>query len=317
MVKIFLEYPVDFWALCAIPLGLLLGFLLERFARKPAPSRAIGPLVDLAERGLRASVARRRGGPKGELLAGSVLALVVVGLVGGLAWLSVELLAQVGGPANLIGRSLLIACGISIGRIGREVLRASEALDLTTARRAAVEFVGLEATRLDTREIRRACVRSVGERANRLVIAPLFWLAIAGPAGLWGYQAVDTLGRRFAVGGPRSRYLGFTSERLDDLANFAPERLTWLLISLSAALLGEDGVLAFRFGLRGRRPQPSRPGALAAAALDGALGVQSNGRLEAESPEPRTVRRALRIMQVAGLHAAALALAYRIVFIGH
>jgi adenosylcobinamide-phosphate synthase len=316
MVTIFREYPVNFWAIGALPLGMLLSLALEWLPWKPDPSRGIGWLIDRAEGGLRVVVAKRRGGPGAELVAGSVLAVVVIGFVGGLAWFAVEVFNQLGGPATLIGRALLIAGGLSLGRIGREVLRASEATDLATARRAAFAFGGIDSPRLDAPGIRLACVRSVGERANCLVIAPLFWLAIGGPAGLWCYQGVDALGRQFDDGGPRSRYFGFTSIRFDDLANFVPERLTWLLISLSAALLGEDGVGALRVGFGRGRQFPDRPGAWGMAALFGALGVRPGGRSDEPAIEPTKVRLAVRIMQVAGLHAAALAVVYRIVVLG-
>lgn len=42
------------------------------------------------------------------------------------------------------------------------------------------------------------------------------------------------------------------SARLDDVANFIPARLSWLLISLAALLCGEAGGRALRIGWRDR-----------------------------------------------------------------
>ena len=280
MATVLLEYGVNFWAVGALPLGVGLDLMLGGLPGKPEPSTAIAPLVGRAERGLRVLVARHGGRPKAELAAGMVLAVVVVGLIGGLAWLAVEILNQSGGPATLIGRSLLIFFGLSSGRLGADAIRASEADDPTAARRAAADFLGLDAARLDRSGVRRACVLGIGERANRRIVAPLFWLAIGGPAGLWAYQAIDTLRALVVEAGPRSRFFGFASARLDDLANFVPARLTWLLLALSAALLGQDAREAFRFGLGQGRLHPERPGAWGMATMAAALGVQPGGAVE-------------------------------------
>jgi adenosylcobinamide-phosphate synthase len=313
MVTVLREFGVDLWSVGAVPLGVGLDLALGFSSKKPSPGLAIGWLVDRAERGLRVAIVRRGGTSKAELLAGLMLSLLVVGLVGGLVWLAVEVLDDLGGPASLVGRAILITWGLSLGRLGSEVVRASEAPDKVTAQRAAFRFVGLESTRLDQTGIRRACVRSVGERANRQVVAPLFWLAIAGPAGLWSYLAIDTLFVKVVGVGPRSLFFGFAAGRLHDLANFVPARVTWLLLALSAALLGENAGTAFRYGLSQGRRNPDRPGVWGSATLDGALGLQPGGISAHQPIEPPTVRQAVLITQVAGFHAVALAIAYRIV----
>jgi adenosylcobinamide-phosphate synthase len=316
MVTVLREYAVNFWTVGAVPLGVGLELALGFSSRKPSPAPAIERLIEIAERGLRAAVARQGRNPKAELLAGSVLAVLIVGLVGGLAWLAVDVLGHLGGASTLIGQTFLIAWGLSFGRLGGEVIRASEAPDKAAARRAVSRFVGLEATRLDEAGIRRACLRNLGERTNSLVVAPLFWLALLGPAGLWSYLAIDTLGAQVVKVGPRNRFFGFTAARLDDLANFVPARLTWLLLALSAALLGEDAGAAFRCGMAVGRHHPARSEVWGRASLDGALGRQPGGPLFDEPVDAPTVRRAVLIMQVAGFHAVALAIAYRIVVVG-
>jgi adenosylcobinamide-phosphate synthase len=315
-VTVLPEYGVDLWSAAALPVGVALDLLLGITSRKPGPSAAIGRLVGLAEKGLRGSVARQGGGSKPELFAGCVLAVLVVGLVGGMAWFASEVFNQVGGPACLVGRSLLIALGLGFGRFGAEAVRASKAVDPTSARREAASLVGLEGARLDPSSLRVACVRALGEQANRRAIAPFFWLAILGPAGLWSYQAIDTLKGKVVDAGPRSRFFGFASARLDDVANWLPARLTWLLLVLSAALLGHDAGSAWRTGLAEGRNHPERSGAWGRGTLSAALGLQPGGRAATGPVEGSTVRTSLWIVRVAGLHAAALALAYRIIVMG-
>jgi adenosylcobinamide-phosphate synthase len=85
-------------------------------------------------------------------------------------------------------------------------------------------LVGRDSSRLDEAEIYRACVETVGGSINDAIVGPLFWLAVAGPAGLWAYKAVDVLDTRIGHrSGHRSRF-GRSSALLDDLANIIPAR---------------------------------------------------------------------------------------------
>lgn len=330
MVLVDRYYTQDFWALGALPLGVALDLIVGDPRGWPHPVRAIGRLIGIAERGLRGAVARAGGGARPERLAGVVLTIVVVGLVASVAWLLSDICGQLGGPATLIGRGLMIYWGLAIRSLAQETLRASEAQSLFVARRELSMIVGRDTANLDTAGINRACVETIGENTNNAVVAPLFWLAVLGPAGLWGYKAVNTLDRMVGYKNPRHLHFGWASARLDDLANLIPSRLTWLLIAISAALLKEDGLAAFKIGWRDGRKHPSPNAAWGEAAIAGALGVQlggpsSSGGVPSFKPllgEPitpidqGTVRRAVRIMIVAALHAAFLALTARVIFFG-
>jgi len=292
-------------------------------------SRAIGWLIATAERGLRVAVARAGGSPRVEGFAGAVLAMVVVGLTAGLASLATDLCDQLGGPVTLVGRALLIYWGLAIRSLGDETLRASEAPDLATARRALAKIVGRDTATLDQPEIHRACVETIGENTNDAIVAPLFWLALGGPAGLWAYKAINTLDSMVGYRNPRYLRFGRLSARLDDLANLIPARLTWLLIALAAGSLGERGGAALRLGWRDGRKHPSPNAAWGEASLAGALGVQLGGRstyrgVPGQKPflgdrlEPitrQTVRRAVRVMLVTAILAAGLTWACRILLV--
>jgi adenosylcobinamide-phosphate synthase len=324
------EVGPNYWCLGALPLGVALDLAIGDPRGWPHPVRAVGRMISRAERGLRVAVARQGGGPDVEFFAGVVLVTVVVGLTGSLAWLLTDLCDQLGGPSSLLGRALLIYWGLAIRSLGDEALRASEAAELSTSRRELAMIVGRDTGSLDEAEIRRACVETIGENANDAVVAPLFWLAVAGPAGLWAYKAINTLDSM--VGYRNAKYLQFgrAAARLDDLANLIPARLTWLLIALSAALLGEEGGSAFRIGWRDGRKHPSPNAAWGEAAMAGALGIQLGGPatyagIAGQKPllgdpilpiDRSTVRRAVRIMRVAALHAAALSWAARIAIVG-
>jgi len=315
------EGGLDFWTLGALPLGVGLDLALGDPRGWPHPVRAVGALIRVAERGLRIVLARVGGGTSGESLAGVVLATVVVGVTAGLAWALTDMCDHLGGPAVLVGRGLLIYWGLAIRSLGEETLRASEAPDLATSRRELAMIVGRDTGRLDEAEIGRACVETIGENACDAVVAPLFWLAMAGPAGLWAYKAINTLDSMVGHRDARYLHLGRASARLDDLANLVPARLTWLLIAIASAAIGEDGAAAFRVGWRDGRKHESPNAAWGEAAMAGALGVRLGGRATYDGtpsdkpilgdPGPpidrSTVRRAVLVMQVAALLAAGLA----------
>ncbi len=326
MATLIQEVHANSWALGAIPLGVALDLAIGHPGRWPHPVRAIGRLIGPVERGLRIALAGVGLGPRGERLAGVVLAVLVVGFVASVAWLAGELCGELGGPATLIGRALLVYWGLSIRDLGVGAIRAAEAPDLASGRRELARLDGRDASLADRIEFDRRCVEAVGGGANDAVVAPLFWLAVAGPAGLWAYKAVDILDRRAGRRSNRRSPMGGTSAVLDDLANLIPSRITWLLIALSAALLGEDGASALRIGWRDGRKHRRPHAAWGEAAIAGALGVQLGGRstlggVAAVRPllgdpvgmiDRSTVRRAVRLMQVAAIHAAALAWTVRV-----
>jgi adenosylcobinamide-phosphate synthase len=320
------EVGADFWAIGAFPLGVALDLILGDPRGWPHPVRAIGWLTRWAEQALRIALARLGGGSRAEVFAGAVLATVVIGFTVSLVWLSMDLAGRLGGPATLVVRALLIYWGLAIRSLGDESLRVAEAPDLEAARRELAMIVGRDTGRLDEAEVHRACVETIGENANDAAVAPLFWFALGGPVGLWAYKAINTLDSMVGYRNARYRYFGRVSARLDDLANLVPARLTWLLITLSAGLLGNRGIAAFRIGWRDARKHPSPNAAWGEAAMAGALGVRLGGRstyggVPSDKPllgDPiapitrETVPRAVLVMQIAALMAAGLAWVARI-----
>jgi adenosylcobinamide-phosphate synthase len=318
------------WATWSLPLGAVLDAALGDPRRWPHPVRAIGALIAGTERAVRWLLARIRGRPIAQRIAGVALASVVVGLTGSVAWGAVVECDRLGGAASLLGRALLIYWGLAARSLGDEVLRASEAADIETARRELAQIVGRDTAHLDRSEIGRACLETIGENANDGVVAPLFWYAVGGPVGLWMYKAISTLDSMVGYRDARYRHLGWASARLDDLANLIPARLTWLLIALASLILGERACSALRIGWRDGRKHPSPNSAWGEAALAGALGVRlggpsSYGGVPSLKPllgdpgapiEPGTVRRAVRLLWMVSGLAVALGWAFRTVVLG-
>jgi adenosylcobinamide-phosphate synthase len=306
----------------ALPAGALLDALLGDPRGWPHPVRAVGWLIARAERALRAILP---GPPAAERAAGVALVAVVVGVTAASAWGVVAACDHLGGPLPWLGRTILAWWGLAARGLRDEALRASEAPDLDAARSRLAGVVGRDTHALDWPEVRRACVETLGENASDGVVAPLLWYAVGGPAGMWAYKAVNTLDSMVGYRSDRYRRFGWAAARLDDLANLAPARLTWLLMGLAAPSVGLDAPGALRIGWRDARKHPSPNSGWGEAATAGALGVQLGGpstyggvpgekpRLGDPGPplDAAHVRGAARLMLAASALALALAWTFR------
>ncbi len=303
---------------------LAAGFVLDQLLGDPPswahPVRWLGRLI----RGL--EVLLRRLLP--ERLGGLLLLVLVTGTAGAGVWLGLELAGQWHPWARLALTTLLVYLGLAARGLARHtlhVLAACSADDWEEARQRLGGIVGRDTDNLQPEEIYRACIETVGENTTDAVVAPLFYAALAGPVGLWAYKAINTLDSM--VGYRNERYLrfGWASARADDVANFLPARLTWLLLALAAALTGGRGRQALRLGWRDGRKHPSPNSAWGEATLAGALGVQLGGTSTyggvpsdkphlGEPDEPLSaskVRQAVMLMLVASWLALGLALGGR------
>jgi adenosylcobinamide-phosphate synthase len=293
-------------AVTALALGFLLDQLLGDPPHWPHPVRWLGRLITLLEPPLRALLPDRLGGV--------VLLLLVGGAAGGAAWAALYL-TGLGHPWLRVAlAAVLVYYGLAARGLAREtraVLAPCEKGDWEEARRRLGGIVGRDTQELPPEEIYRACVETVAENTTDGVVAPLLYAAVAGPVGLWVYKAVSTLDSMVGYKGPRYVRFGWASARADDLANFVPARLTWLLLAAAAALAGQRGGRALRVGWRDGRKHPSPNAAWAEAAMAGALGVRlggvsTYGGVASEKPHlgdpgapptAATVRQAVRVMQ--------------------
>ncbi|MCI0458436.1 MAG: adenosylcobinamide-phosphate synthase CbiB [Gemmataceae bacterium] len=254
---------------------LAVGFVLDQILGDPPswahPVRWLGWL----SRGL--EVLLRRLLP--ERLGGVFLLVLVAGAAGSGVWLGLELAGQWHPGARLALASVLVYYGLAtrgLARQTRYVLAACQEADWEQARLRLSAIVGRNTDNLSPEEVYRACIETVGENTTDAVVAPLFYAALAGPVGLWVYKAINTLDSM--VGYRNERYLrfGWASARADDVANFIPARLTWLLLALAALTWGRGGQ-ALRLGWRDGRKHPSPNSGWGEATVAGALGVQLGG----------------------------------------
>ncbi|CTQ29646.1 adenosylcobinamide-phosphate synthase [Klebsiella pneumoniae] len=242
----------------------------------PHPVRWIGRLIAVSQRVVR----RVCHSDRALRIGGGVMWLVVIGLTWGVAW---GVLALAHGIHPWLGWLVEVwmiftaLAGRCLAQSAMAVARPLQAGDLAESRHKLSWIVGRDTSQLQPAQINRAVVETVAENTVDGIIAPLFFLLLGGAPLAMAYKAVNTLDSMVGYKHEKYRAIGMVSARLDDVANFLPARLSWLLLSLAAVLCREDGTRALRTGWRDRYQHSSPNCAWPEATVAGALGIRLGG----------------------------------------
>jgi adenosylcobinamide-phosphate synthase len=160
----------------------------------------------------------------------------------------------------------------------RAVADALEQKGIEAGRHAVSMIVGRDTQNLDEAGVSRAAIESLAENFSDGVVAPVFWLLIAGLPGAIGYKAINTADSM--IGHKSDRYLafGWAPARVDDLVNLPASRLSavWLVLaSVTLSGLSPQGAITAmrRDAAKHRSPNAGWP----EAAMAGALGLRLAG----------------------------------------
>ena len=262
--------------------AILLGFGVDCLLGDPVwilphPVILIGKLISFCEKTLRRRFPKT---PRGELTAGAVMA-VFVPLVCAAVSLAILWGCWLLHPLVYFAVCALMCWQIFAARCLRDeamkVVRCLETEGLEAARTQVGMLVGRDTDRLTEAQVLRAAVETVAENTSDGVIAPLFWMMLAGPVGGFFYKAINTMDSMVGYKNDKYLYFGRWAAKLDDAANFLPARLSALGMIVSAGLLGQDGKKAARIWKRDRRKHASPNSAQTESVCAGALGIQLGG----------------------------------------
>ena len=239
------------------------------------PVTWIGRLIRALERNCNsdtAEPARRRAlGLITVLLIVSIVAVVALAIERGLLLL----------PFGLIGVGVLASALIAQRSLHEHVVRVADALDktgVTGGREAVSHIVGRDVAVLDVAGVARAAIESLAENFSDGVVAPVFWMLIAGLPGAAVYKAVNTADSMIGHRTPRYQAFGWAAARLDDLLNLPASRLSAFLIIAAATVTPRASASGAwravrRDAGRHRSPNAGYP----EAAMAGALGLALAG----------------------------------------
>jgi len=264
--------------------------------------------------------------------ANGVIAVLVLAGVVGAAAIVVELvlfLAPLGFVVAAVLASSLIAQR-SLYRHVADVALALERGGIADGRERVARIVGRDTAALDEAGIARATVESLAENFSDGVVAPVFWMVIAGLPGAALYKAINTADSMIGHKTPRYASFGWAAARLDDLVNLPASRVSALLLIAAAALTPDASAAgAWRAvwsdASRHRSPNAGYPEAAMAGALGLSLGgPRSYGGVEVDDAlmgdgrrelEPADIRHALALYRRADAVLIALLIVATIVFI--
>jgi adenosylcobinamide-phosphate synthase len=300
------------WPLAA---GIALGVLADALAGDPQRGHPVALFG-------RAAAALEERAYADRRWAGAVFALTGVAATAGPAGAAARLARR--RPYARLALTAAATWTVTGARsLAAEAARIRDALaagDLAAARRRLPHLCGRDPQDLDACAIARAVVESVAENTSDAIVAPLLWGALAGPAGLAGYRAINTLDAMVGHHSERYEHFGWAAARTDDVANWMPARVTALLTAACAPAVGGAPVAAWRVATRDGPRHPSPNAGWCEAAFAGALGVRLGGSLsyagraehrpvlgEGRPPAAGDITRAIRLSRAVTAAATAVA----------
>ena len=252
-----------------------------------------------------------------------LLVLLVTVWVGGVSLLLLALPE----PAKIAVQVFLVYSLLALRDLVSHVWaveRAASRNDLAATRGAISRLVGRDTARMDIAACRRAAIESLSENLTDGFISPVFWYAVGGLPGLLLFKVVSTMDSMVGYKTPRYLKFGWCGARTDDWMNWIPARVTWLLLSLLAAVLpGFSGQKALRIGWQQHAIVPGPNSGWSEAATAGAIcrrligPIWAGGSLVTDvwlgdpgdppAGDAQDTRRAIVLIAATGLSFAALA----------
>jgi adenosylcobinamide-phosphate synthase len=257
-------------ALFAMLVELCFGYPQALLRAIGHPVTWIGALIALLD--------RRLNTRKSGRAAGIIALLVLLVIVGSIAAIVQHALLKL--PFGLLTTALIGSSLVAQRSLYQHVNNVATALErdgLAAGRTAVAHIVGRDTELLDEAGIARAAIESLAESFSDGVVAPVFWIAIAGLPGAALYKAINTADSMIGHHTERYEHFGWAAARLDDLVNLPASRLSALLL-IAAAALRRDGAAAEAWRTvwfdapRHRSPNAGYPEAATAGALGLSLG---------------------------------------------
>ena len=215
-----------------ILIALILGWLADRLLGDPIwlphPVVMFGRLIALGEKRLNKGSWRRT--------KGAVLAITLVMMTFILTSIIQHQLYLLHPCCMLVFDAIIIFYCLAGKTLMCEVRDVFVALEqsLEKGRLQVSRIVGRDTSQLSANEVRTAALETLAENLSDGVVAPLFWLVLAGVPGMLAYKMTNTLDSMIGYKTTRYARFGTFAARLDDIVNYVPARLTAVLMIIAA-----------------------------------------------------------------------------------
>src|SRR3954470_21055431 len=235
----------------------------------------IGRLIGALERYCN----RDTAGPVQRRALGIITLLLVVTIVAVAAFVIERGLLLL--PFGVIAVGFVASALLAQRSLHEHVADVADALEKTGVeggREAVSHIVGRDTEALDEAGVARAAIESLAENFSDGVVAPVFWMLIAGLPGAAVYKAISTADSMIGHQNRRYQAFGWSAARLDDLVNLPASRLSALLIVAAAAVTkSASAAAALQAVRRDSRHHRSPNAGYPEAAMAGALGLALAG----------------------------------------
>jgi adenosylcobinamide-phosphate synthase len=217
--------------------------------------------------------------PEARRRAGAIAMFVLLGVVGIVAFIIEWALLLL--PLGLILFAIVASTLLAQRSLFVHVARVADALDeggVGAGREAVAQIVGRDTADLDEAGVARAAIESLAENFSDGVVAPAFFMVIAGLPGAALYKAINTADSMIGHRTERHIDFGRNAAQLDDIVNFPAARLSALLLCAAAALTkGASAAGAWGAMRRDASKYASPNAGYPEAAMAGALGLSLAG----------------------------------------
>lgn len=258
----------------ALLLEWAIGYPESLFRAIGHPVSWIGRVIAFMERALN----RPEQSEQLRRLAGILTLMLLIAISGAAGWL---VQWSFGDGAGIVLAALLASSLLAQRSLALHVEAVASALEeggLEAGREAVSQIVGRDPASLDEAGVARAAIESLAENYSDGVVAPTFWMAVAGLPGAAIYKAVNTADSMIGHKTERHACFGWAAARFDDLINLPASRLSAFFIICGALTLpGASPRRAIATVLRDAHRHNSPNAGWPEAAMAGALGLALAG----------------------------------------
>ncbi len=259
-----------------VAFALLLDFLVGDPKTKYHPTAWIGKLIASLVPFTKSNSIRK------ELIGGILLVSVIVVTVCtvlvvldiGISLLTIDIVSLI---VSIAVGSILLKTTIAIRGMQKHALAVVDAVekgDLGSARNHLSMIVKRDTKNLDKNHILSGVLESVSENTVDGVTGPLFYYAIFGLPGAFVYRAINTVDSMIGYKTTLFKNVGWFGAKCDTVLNYAPSRLTGLVMILGALILGYNWKESLYIMRRDSGKLESTNAGFPMAALAGALGTR-------------------------------------------
>jgi len=259
-----------------VAFALLLDFLVGDPKTKYHPTAWIGKLIASLVPFTKSNSIRK------ELIGGILLVSIIVVTVCtvlvvldiGISLLTIDIVSLI---VSIAVGSILLKTTIAIRGMQKHALAVVDAVekgDLGSARNHLSMIVKRDTKNLDKNHILSGVLESVSENTVDGVTGPLFYYAIFGLPGAFVYRAINTIDSMVGYKTTIFKNVGWFGAKCDTILNYAPSRLTGLVMILGALILGYNWKESLYIMRRDSRKLESPNAGFPMAALAGALGTK-------------------------------------------